>query len=80
MKILRMFIILLCILMLNYFGQSFAMSYINFLTSKYEKTISCDKIHEMYNLNDLEHMAADEFEYFYNKQGDEKTRKIQPTL
>ena len=34
----------------------------------------------MYNMNDLEHMAADEFDYFYNKQGDEKTRKIQPTL
>jgi hypothetical protein len=32
----------------------------------------------MYNIKDLEHTAADEFQYFYNKEAED--RKIQPTL
>jgi hypothetical protein len=47
--------------MINYFCQSFALGYIESMKGKYEKTISCDEILQMYNINDLEHMAADEF-------------------
>ena len=57
-----MFIFLLCILMLNYFCQSFASGYIYSMAGKYDYTISCDEILDMYNMNDLEHMAADEFQ------------------
>ena len=62
MKIMYMFIFLLCILMLNYFCQSFASGYIDSMAGKYDYTISCDEILDMYNMNDLEHMAADEFQ------------------
>jgi hypothetical protein len=66
--------------MLNYFCQSFASGYIDSMAGKYDYTISCDEILDMYNMNDLEHMAADEFQYFYDIQGDKTTRKIQPSL
>ena len=34
----------------------------------------------MYKINELEHMAADEFYYFYNEDKGEEGRKIEPTL
>lgn len=66
------------ILIFNFFVQGLASGYIESLTRKYNRSISCEDILEMYTMNDLEHTAADEFQYFYNKEAED--RKIQPTL
>ena len=69
---------MLSILILNFFVQSLASGYVESLTGKYNRSISCEDILDMYNIKDLEHTAADEFQYFYNKEAGD--RKIQPTL
>jgi len=75
-KIILLLIYFLCILMFNFFCQSWAAHSIKLSVGKYSDDMPCDEIFEMYSPEDLEHFAADEFFHFYQNKKTEQQGKI----
>ena len=78
-RIAGMFLYLMTILMINFLVQGFASQSIDRTLGKYDRSVKCSEIYDMYSNEDLELMASDEYFYYY-KDGYKFNRKIQPTL